>query len=119
MPKFLLVACAATFFLGPLSLCSADDAATTNAPAMSAATNSTQTAQSQKAAKAEMKKDAEAKKQAEKAIKNGQLAPIPAPPLPISIDKQKELADLLAKYKTNQISPEEYHKARAKILAEQ
>jgi hypothetical protein len=44
--------------------------------------------------------------------------PIVAPPLPISPIKQHELDALLAHYKADQISPEEYHKQRAIILAE-
>ncbi len=44
--------------------------------------------------------------------------PILAPPLPISADKQARLDTLLGQYKADQISPEEYHKQRAAILAE-
>jgi hypothetical protein len=43
--------------------------------------------------------------------------PIGAPPLPISAQKQAELQALLAKYMADQISPEEYHKTRAAIIA--
>ena len=46
------------------------------------------------------------------------FTPIVAPPLPISAAKQQELDALLAQYKADQISPEEYHKQRAAILAE-
>jgi hypothetical protein len=45
------------------------------------------------------------------------FAPIVAPPLPISAAKQQQLAALLAQYEADQISPEEYHKQRAAILA--
>jgi hypothetical protein len=44
--------------------------------------------------------------------------PLPGPDLPISADKQQRLADLLQKYKADEISPEQYHQQRAKILAE-
>ena len=40
-----------------------------------------------------------------------------APPLPISAEKQQKLADLLAKYRADQVTPEEYQKERADILA--
>jgi hypothetical protein len=40
------------------------------------------------------------------------------PPPPISAQKQAELKALLAKYMANQVTPEEYHTARAAILAE-
>jgi hypothetical protein len=45
------------------------------------------------------------------------FTPIVAPPLPISAAKQQQLAALLAQYEADQISPEEYHKQRAAILA--
>ena len=44
--------------------------------------------------------------------------PIVAPALPISITKEEQLQALLEKYKTDQITPMEYHKQRAAILAE-
>jgi hypothetical protein len=46
------------------------------------------------------------------------LKPIEAPSLPISADKQARLQALLAKYKADQITPEEYFKQREAILAE-
>jgi hypothetical protein len=47
------------------------------------------------------------------------LAPtkVVAPPLPISATKEAQLQELLIRYKADQISPEDYHKERAKILA--
>ncbi|MCX7723582.1 MAG: hypothetical protein N2379_11095 [Verrucomicrobiae bacterium] len=39
-------------------------------------------------------------------------------PLPLSAEKQRRLAELLAKYKADLITPEEYHRERARILAE-
>jgi hypothetical protein len=44
--------------------------------------------------------------------------PIIAPPLPISMTKEEQLQALLDKYKADQITPEEYFKQRAAILAE-
>jgi len=46
------------------------------------------------------------------------FTPIPAPPLPISATKQARLAELLGKYKSDEISSEEYQKERARILSE-
>jgi hypothetical protein len=44
--------------------------------------------------------------------------PIPAPPPSVSADKQQRLAELLRKYKSEEITPEEYHVQRAKVMAE-
>jgi hypothetical protein len=41
-----------------------------------------------------------------------------APAAPISGDKQQRLAALLQQYKADQLTPEQYHTQRAKILAE-
>jgi len=46
------------------------------------------------------------------------LKQIPAPALPINGSKAARLQDLLEKYKSDQISPEEYHRQRAAILSE-
>jgi len=46
------------------------------------------------------------------------LKPIVAPVLPIAATKEEKLQALLAKYKADQLSPEEYHQQRAAILAE-
>ena len=46
------------------------------------------------------------------------LKQITAPPLPISPAKQAQLQGLLERYKADQITPEQYHAERAKILAE-
>jgi hypothetical protein len=48
----------------------------------------------------------------------GSIPPIQGPPVTISAAKQQELAALLARYKADKITPEEYHTERAKILAE-
>jgi hypothetical protein len=45
------------------------------------------------------------------------LKPIVAPPLPISMTKEEQLQALLNKYKSDQITPQEYFKQRAAILA--
>jgi hypothetical protein len=46
------------------------------------------------------------------------MKPIAAPALPISATKADRLQALLARYKADQITPEEYHQQRAAILAE-
>ena len=46
------------------------------------------------------------------------LKAIQPPLLPVTVNQQSQLLDLLAKYKANQISPEEYYKRRAEILAQ-
>lgn len=46
------------------------------------------------------------------------LKPIVAPPLPISAARKAQLQELLEKYKADQITPEQYHTERAKILAQ-
>jgi hypothetical protein len=47
-----------------------------------------------------------------------ELKPVTAPPLPISGSKEARLTELLRQYRADQITPEQYHKERAKILAE-
>lgn len=46
------------------------------------------------------------------------FSPIVAPPPPVSTAQEQQLDALLSIYKANQISPEEYQKQRADILAE-
>jgi hypothetical protein len=46
------------------------------------------------------------------------LQPLAAPALPITATKEAQLEALLAKYKADQITPEEYHKQREAILAQ-
>ena len=46
------------------------------------------------------------------------LTPIQAPPSSLSAEKQQRLAELLSKYRAEQITPEEYHQQRARILSE-
>ena len=43
---------------------------------------------------------------------------VAAPPLPISGSKEARLAELLRRYKADEITPDEYHRQRAKTLAE-
>ena len=45
-----------------------------------------------------------------------EFAPMVAPALPIGESKQQKLQELLAKYKADQITPEEYHRQRAAII---
>lgn len=45
------------------------------------------------------------------------LKPIAPPPLPISVGQEEQLQVLLIEYKANQITPEQYQKRRAAILA--
>ncbi len=46
------------------------------------------------------------------------MKPIVAPPLPITASKEDRLEALLMLYQTDRISPAEYHKQRAAILAD-
>jgi hypothetical protein len=46
------------------------------------------------------------------------VRPMEMPALPISATKEERLQALLQKYKTDQITPEEYHTERAKIMGE-
>jgi hypothetical protein len=46
------------------------------------------------------------------------LKPIEAPALPVSAAKEAQLKELLGKYKADQITPVEYQKQRAEILAQ-
>ncbi len=76
--------------------------------------------------KAELAAQREAERQAEAAAKRARKSrvqstafePLAPPALPISNEKQQRLAELLKKYKADQISPVQYHEQRAKILSE-
>ena len=46
------------------------------------------------------------------------LPPLPAPPSPLSASKQQRLDVLLQQYRSDQITPQQYHDQRAKILSE-
>ena len=126
--------------LGAMGLCArADDAsasatAVTNAPTGTNVVSSVDAKAQAKADKAAAKAKAKADKAAAKA-KAQKSAPAPAagtnsvapgeeemhlvlPALPISASKADQLKALLAKYKTDQITPGEYHQQRAAILAQ-
>jgi hypothetical protein len=46
------------------------------------------------------------------------FAPMVAPPTSLFSSKEAQLADLTRRYKADQVTPEEYHKERAKLIAE-
>lgn len=46
------------------------------------------------------------------------LPPLQGPPSPLSASKQNRLEELLQLYKADQITPQQYHEQRAKILSE-
>jgi hypothetical protein len=48
----------------------------------------------------------------------GVLTPLFPPPMPLSSTKERRLRELLYRYTNDQISPEQYHQQRTKILAE-
>jgi len=78
----------------------------------------------EKAAQLEADKAEAAAKAERTAKRNAKLAPnafqpIEAPALPVSNEKQQRLAELLQKYRADQVTPEQHHLERAKILAEQ
>ena len=78
----------------------------------------------EKAAQVEAEKAEAAAKAERNAKRNAKLSPkafqpIEAPALPVSNEKQQRLAELLQKYRADQVTPEQYHLERAKILAEQ
>jgi hypothetical protein len=82
----------------------------------------------ERAAKAQQKADEAALKQAQATSKKDKKLAKPValqseqmtegPALPISVDKQQRLAELLRKYKADEITAEQYHKDRSKILTE-
>jgi hypothetical protein len=89
---------------------SAPASAASAAPA--AATMPAQTQPQGVASKAEVK--------SKKAAKAPQAFPvIQGPPSSVPADKQQQLAELLRKYKAEEISPEEYHLQRAKLVGAQ
>jgi len=61
---------------------------------------------------------AKAKAEAKPAPKASAFEPLPAPPTNIAASKEARLAELLKKYKADEITPEQYHTERSKILAE-
>jgi hypothetical protein len=78
-------------------------------------------AEQKKQAAAEAKAQKEAQRRAEKATaanRTTRFPPTEAPPVPFSADKQSRLAELLRKYQADELTPEQYHAERARILAE-
>ena len=53
-----------------------------------------------------------------KAVSAQSFAPMTAPAVPFSGDKQQRLNELLKQYQADQITPAQYHEQRAKIIAE-
>jgi hypothetical protein len=66
----------------------------------------------------EPKKEAKPKKVKPTTEPKKDIATIPPSDLPISATKEERLAELLRQYKADTITPEQYHKQRAAILAE-
>lgn len=90
--------------------------ATARDAAISAAVMDAKARQQQEA---KMRKEEAAGKPSEPAVEApGVLAPLFPPPMPISGSKEQRLRELLYRYTNDQISPEQYHQQRAKILAE-
>lgn len=75
-------------------------------------------AQKEAAKKAAAKAKKENKKSAVAASAASEMKPIMAPASPIAAAKEQRLQALLVKYKADQVSPEEYQRERAAILAE-
>ena len=71
--------------------------------------------------KAAAKEKSHAEKSAMHASKKGSstLEPLKGPPSPLTPEKQSRLKDLLDQYMADQLTPEQYHAERAKILAGQ
>ena len=76
-------------------------------------------AQAEAQSKAEQAAQAERRAKRDANLSPNAFQPIESPALPISTAKQQRLADLLQKYRADQLTPEQYHLERAKILAEQ
>ncbi len=90
----------------------------TNAPA-SAGTNTAPAKPKPTASKPEAKPAVEKAPKKPAAVKGAPVfPPIQGPPSPVSVDKQQRLAELLRKYKADELTPEEYHVQRAKIMSE-
>ena len=71
------------------------------------------------ASKTEVKPTAEKAPKSPAAVKGASaFPPLQAPPPTVSADKQQRLAELLRKYKAEELTPEEYHQQRAKIMSE-
>ena len=75
-------------------------------------------AEKQAAAEAKKAKSDKPKPEATTVTSPVTLAPVEPPPSAVSASKEAKLAELLRKYKSDSITPDEYHKERARILAE-
>ena len=94
--------------------------ASTNAPA-SAAAKPAPTKPKPTATKPEAKPAPVVEKAPKKpaAVKSAPAFPaIQGPASPVSGDKQQRLTELLRKYKADELTPEEYHLQRAKVMSE-
>ena len=92
--------------------------ALTNAPA-SAAAKPAPAKPMPTATKPEAKPAAEKAPKKPAAVKSAPVFPaIQGPASPVSGDKQQRLAELLRKYKADELTPEEYHVQRTKIMGE-
>jgi NAD(P)H-dependent FMN reductase len=89
-----------------------------SAPSAPPAGQMADTEATERARAALRQKIAELDAQQPSAASRPELKPLPAPPSPFSGPKEARLADLLRQYKADEISPEQYHKQRAKILTE-
>jgi len=98
-------------------------AAATNAPIPSPKVATSQPGQKPVEAKPqETTSKPEVQPKAEKALKKPAkgapaFPPVQPPPPAISADKEARLAELLRKYKADEVTPEAYHQQRAKILS--
>lgn len=54
----------------------------------------------------------------ERPVASKSFPPLTGPESPLSMDKQQRLAELLRKYRADEITPEQYHAERARILGE-
>jgi hypothetical protein len=113
-PRILTDPQPATTVQQPAGLAHPEDSSVAAAKAKSESQKETALAE-QKHAEAE--KAASMASNANPAINQRGLKPIVAPPLPISAAKQAQLDTLLNLYKADRISPADYQKQRAAVLA--
>jgi hypothetical protein len=76
-------------------------------------------ANARRAAEKQAKSQAYASRKTAAAGTETTFQPIAGPPLPLSADKQAQLTELLRKYRADEITPEQYHEERAKIVGTQ
>lgn len=87
------------------------------AEAATAKTRAQEEKRAEAAARAEAEKQAATAK-AKPRIETSEFAPMVPPPSTLSGTKESRLAELTRRYKADEITPEEYHKERARIIAE-